>query len=109
MKLMKLAGGVLLAFGVTPFCQLASAQDPGGGPPPVSREALTSTRFAEEDVTDVGVGGVRPIGSEDNETEQDLVASLEAGGQTTGEINLFSLLFAAVTVTVSQSSYGHNA
>lgn len=97
---MKLAGGVLLA-------QLASAQDPGGGPPPVSREALTPTRFAEEDVTDVGVGGVRPIGSEDNETEQDLVASLEAGGQTTGEIHLFSSLrrsqSQSVPVTVTRA------
>lgn len=84
---MKLTGGFLLAH-------LACAQATDGGElPSASRGALTFTRFAEEDVADVGVGEVHPLGSDEKEIEQDLVDSLEAGGQTTGEeVGLFSLL-----------------
>lgn len=83
---MKLTGGFLLALGVAPFAHLASAQATGdGGLPSASRDALTLTRFAEDDVADVGVGEVHPIGSDEEQTEQDLVDSLEEDGQTTGE------------------------
>lgn len=83
---MKLTGSFLLALGVTPFAQLAHAQAMGGdGLPSASRGALTLTRFADDDVTDVGVGEVHPIGADEKEIEQDLVDLLEAGGQTTGE------------------------
>lgn len=89
---MKLTGGFLLALGVTRFAQLACAQaTDGGGVPSASRDALALTRFAEEDVTDVGVGEVHPIGSDEQGIEQDLVDSLEAGGQTTGEVGFFPL------------------
>lgn len=89
---MKLTGGFLLALGATPFAQLACAQAAdGGGLPSASRGAATSTRFADEDVTDVGVGDVHPIGSDEEEIGQGLVDSLEAGGQTTGEDSLFPL------------------
>lgn len=90
---MKLTGGFRLALGVTAFAQLAWAQATGGGGlPSASHGALTFTRFADEVVADVGVGGVHPIGAEDQDVEQDLVDSLEAGGQTTGEVGLLPLL-----------------
>eukprot|EP00752_Nemacystus_decipiens_P004376 g3999.t1 len=92
---MKLTAGVLLALGVAPFAQLASTQATDrGGLPSISRDAVKLTRFSEEDVTDVGVGDVHPIGSDEKEVEQDLVDSLEAGGQTTvvGHVELGELL-----------------
>lgn len=54
---------------------------------------MTLTRFAEEDVTDMGVGEVHPISAEEKKVEKDLVDLLEADGQTTGTVGLFSLLF----------------
>ncbi|CAN0080080.1 unnamed protein product [Scytosiphon promiscuus] len=81
---MKLTGSFLLALGVTPFAQLACAQAiDDRAMTPVDHDTLTLTRFAEEDVTDVGVGEFHPIGSDEEEIEQDLVDSLEASGQTT--------------------------
>ncbi|CAM9322195.1 unnamed protein product, partial [Hapterophycus canaliculatus] len=92
---MKFTGSFLLALGVTPFAQLACAQAiDDSALTPVDRETLTLTRFAEEGVTDVGVGEFRPIGSDEKEIEQDLVDSLESGSQTTvvGQVELGELL-----------------
>lgn len=82
---MNLARGFLLALG---FIQVgeracARANDDGGGFPPARRDVFT--RFAEEGVYDVGVRFVHRMGSGEEQVEQDLVASLEADAQVTGE------------------------
>eukprot|EP00752_Nemacystus_decipiens_P014855 g13226.t1 len=64
------------------------------GLPSASRDEVKLTRFAEEDVTDVGLGDVHPIGAEEKEVEEDLVESLEEGDQITvvGDVQLGELL-----------------
>ncbi|CAM9938469.1 unnamed protein product, partial [Ectocarpus sp. 4 AP-2014] len=78
---MRLFGGFLLAVGVASLLQLTRAQAPGGGIPSATRHVWT--RFAEEDVSDVGVGEVHPIASDEEEIEQELVAALESDPQAT--------------------------
>lgn len=90
---MKLTGGLLVAAGVIPFAQLACVHAADGdGLPPASHDALTLTRFADEDVIDMGVGNVRSIGAEERGAEQDLVDYLESSSQATGETSLFPSL-----------------
>ncbi|CAM9373919.1 unnamed protein product, partial [Ectocarpus sp. 8 AP-2014] len=78
---MRLLGGLLFAVGVAPLLQLTRAQAPDGGIPSATRNVWT--RFAEEDVSDVGVGEVHPIASDEEEIEQELVAALESDPQAT--------------------------
>ena len=83
---MRLSAGFLLALRATSFAQLACAQaTDGGGLRPAHRGGMKLTRFAEEDVLDVGVGEVHPMDTDERQVEKELVDSLEAGGQTTGE------------------------
>eukprot|EP00903_Cladosiphon_okamuranus_P019467 g17901.t1 len=92
---MKLLCGSLVALGISSFAQLACAQATDGvGLPSAGRDALKLTRFADEDVTDVGLGEVHPVGAEDSEAAQELVNSLEADGHTTvvGQVELGELL-----------------
>ncbi|CAM9630411.1 unnamed protein product, partial [Ectocarpus fasciculatus] len=78
---MKLIGGFLLAVGVAPLIQLTRAQAPDGGILSATRYVLT--RFAEEEVSDVGVGEVHPIASDEEQIEQELVEVLESDPQAT--------------------------
>ena len=88
---MYISPGFLLALGFTPFSQLVCAAPTGGGGlRRVNRDVLT--RFAEEGVSDVGIGGVHPIASDEEQVEQDLVQTLQTDDQITGEAFLFLLL-----------------
>eukprot|EP00752_Nemacystus_decipiens_P014856 g13227.t1 len=94
---MKLTGRFLLALGVIRFAQFACVQatdTDSVGLPSASRDGVKLTRFAEEDVTDVGLGDVHPIGAEEKEVEEDLVESLEEDDQITvvGDVQLGELL-----------------
>eukprot|EP00903_Cladosiphon_okamuranus_P015479 g14291.t1 len=87
--------GFLLAIFATPDAHLAFAQaTDGGGLQSAGRDALKLTQFAVENVTDAGLYEVHPIGAEEKEVAQDLVYSLEGGGETTvvGEVKLGKLL-----------------
>ena len=80
MKVLKL----FVAAGVVPMSHLACAQVTGGDARSSAfRDGLT--RFAEEDVSDVGMAEVHPIPPGDEEAGEDLIEQLEADGQTTGE------------------------
>lgn len=83
---MKLKGdyGFLLALAVSLAARFVFAQRAGGGLPSAVHHGLT--RFAEEDITDAGVGDVHPIDEDDQQVGQDLVDVLEADDQTTGEM-----------------------
>ncbi|CBN76176.1 PKD domain protein [Ectocarpus siliculosus] len=83
---MRLLGGLLFAVGVAPLLQLTRAQAPDGGIPSATRSVWT--RFAEEDVSDVGVGEVHPIASDEEEIEQELVAALESDPQATVVVHI---------------------
>ena len=79
--------GIFLAFGVVPTVRLTCAQvTGGGGRPSAIRGAIT--RFAKEDISDVGVTAVHAIASGDEQVAEDLIEKLEADGQTTGETPL---------------------
>lgn len=84
---MKHTRGFLLALGVTVFAHV-QATDSSDGLPSASRDTLKLTRFAAEDVTDVGVAEVHPIGTEESQVEKELVDSLEKDDQITGEFSL---------------------
>ncbi|CAN0398084.1 unnamed protein product, partial [Ectocarpus fasciculatus] len=80
---MKLAGSYcfLLLLSVFLAVELAFAQPTGGSVPSASRHGLA--RFAEEDVTDTGVGDVHPIPEDEHQVQEDLVEVLETDELTT--------------------------
>ncbi|CAM9277620.1 unnamed protein product, partial [Ectocarpus sp. 12 AP-2014] len=78
---MRPIGGLLLAVGAAALIRRTRAQVPGGGIPSAARHVWT--RFAEEGVSDVGVGEVHPIASDEEQIEEELVAALESDPQAT--------------------------
>lgn len=85
---MNLTRGFLLALGFAPLAQRACAlaTDGGGlrgGSPSARRDMLT--RLAQEGVSDVGMRNVHPIGLDEAQVGQDLIASLEANTHISGE------------------------
>ena len=76
--------GIALALGVQPFGHLTCAQVTGGGGPPPAVRASTS-RFAEDDVSNVGIVAVHAIAPGDEQIAEEVIENFEADGQTTGE------------------------
>ena len=71
--------GIFLALGVQPVVHLTCAQ----GRPPAVR--ASTSRFAEDDVPNVGVVAVHAIAPGDEQIEEEQIENIEADGQTTGE------------------------
>ena len=80
---MKLLGFVL-GLGVVPIVHVACTQVTGGGGR-TSAVRPGITRFAEEDISDVGTTGVHAIAHGEEQIEANLIGRLEGDGQTTGE------------------------
>lgn len=71
------------ALGVVPIIHLTCAQTIGGGRPSSIRGGVT--RFADENISDVGVTAVHAIAHGDGPVAQGLMEQLEVDGQTAGE------------------------
>ena len=77
---------LFLALSVEPIVHLTYAQDIGGGVGRLSQIHGGITRFADEDISDVGVAQVHTIAHGDQQVGKHLIEQLQADGQTAGEI-----------------------
>ena len=76
--------GAFWTLGVLSVVHPTYAEVTGGGGLPSTIRAGVS-RFAEEDVSDVGGRLMHAIAPEEEEVGEDIIERLEADGQTTGE------------------------
>ena len=77
---------LFLALSVEPIVHLTYAQDIGGGVGRLSQIHGGITRFADEDISDVGVAQVHTIAHGDQQVGKHLIEQLQADGETAGEI-----------------------
>lgn len=82
---MKFSRG-FIALGVLPIFHLAFARVTNGDDGWLSALRGGTTRFAGEDVADVGVAEVTAIAPGDEHVGEELIEELQADGETIGEI-----------------------